>query len=256
MNFIFYEYIKYWYKAKGLHGIHSPYVTDFIKNVLQKKIDAINSKSIHDYQDILKKNHNEIVIEDFGKGSKKLDNRREISQMYHIISTPKKYGKLLFNLTNYCKPSNVLELGSAIGVGTQYLSAGYPEAKIYSIEGCKNTHAFTKSVFPEPNNVEFINSSFSDFFQTQLEKIPILDLIFIDGNHNAKSLLHYTTLLLEKMHDESILIIDDIRWSKDMLQGWHQLSAMECFHVSIDLFKMGILVKRNVQQKEHFTLNF
>ena len=63
-------------------------------------------------------------------------------------------------------------------------------------------------------------------------------------------------LLAPTLHDETIVIIDDIRWSKDMLEYWKQFKEMERYHLTMDLFRMGIVMKRSHQQKEHFVIKY
>ena len=80
------------------------------------------------------------------------------------------------------------------------------------------------------------------------------DLVFIDGHHDGKALIKYIKDLEGHTHDQTIFILDDIRWSKSMLDSWNNLIKSDAFNLSMDFFRMGILVKRPNQVKEHFTL--
>ena len=57
-------------------------------------------------------------------------------------------------------------------------------------------------------------------------------------------------------HEQTLFLLDDIRWNDDMLKAWNELIKDPRFHVSIDFFRMGMLSQRNSQAKEHFTLSF
>jgi hypothetical protein len=94
---------------------------------------------------------------------------------------------------------------------------------------------------------------FKEFIETSQTHY---DLIFIDGHHDGTALLKYMEALDKNSNDQTIFIVDDIRWSKDMFSAWNQLVQNEKYQVSIDFFKMGILMKRPTQIKEHFTLKF
>jgi hypothetical protein len=41
-----------------------------------------------------------------------------------------------------------------------------------------------------------------------------------------------------------------------MLKAWEELTKSELFHVSIDLFRIGILTPRKQQAKEHFVFRY
>ena len=75
------KYLKYWLTAssgKG-HGVHSPFVYDFIKNVLNDKRAFDCFRYIESLREELKKDSTEINVPDFGAGSRmQLNNKRKI----------------------------------------------------------------------------------------------------------------------------------------------------------------------------------
>lgn len=249
------EFIKYKWQAKGRHGIHSPFVYDFIGNVLQTSFEGQELNVISSYTHFLKKCHDEIEFQELGAGSKLLSNKRRVSSMYSLSSSRGKFGKLLYALVSHYSPKQIVEFGSSLGVGTLHLALSNPLAKIQSIEGCSNTHAFTVKSFPKKlSNVEFINSTFEEFCQQKSES-PI-DLLFIDGHHDGKYLLTYLDQLNPRITENTLVVLDDIRWSSSMLETWNKLVADKKYHVSIDLFRMGILLKKPDQVKQHFILRY
>ena len=68
------------------------------------------------------------------------------------------------------------------------------------------------------------------------------------------TLKYYLQLLKKHTHIDTIIVLDDIRWSDSMLDAWKELIKEKDFHLSMDFFRMGILVKRHQQEKEHFIL--
>ena len=77
-----YKYLKYWFTAsngKG-HGVHSPFVFEFITQVLNDKREFDCFRYIEFLREDLKRQKTEINVPDFGAGSRKhLDNKRSIS---------------------------------------------------------------------------------------------------------------------------------------------------------------------------------
>ncbi len=253
MNIVF-EYIKYKWNAKGRHGIHSPFVYDLVDKVF-KKIDfsASNLKLLNQTFRSLKNNKKTITIKDFGAGSHKLGNQRSIQEIFRVSSSKGHYGKILFQLSNYFQPKQILEFGTSLGIGTLHFHLGNPDSLITTIEACPETLNFTKDFLQDKvSNVNFIESTFSDFLnQISTKKY---DLIFVDGHHDGKATIDYMQKLEKHSHNDTIFILDDIRWSDDMFEAWSILRNSKKYNVSIDLFRMGILMPRKQQVKEHFVL--
>jgi len=150
-----------------------------------------------------------------------------------------------------------LELGTSLGLGTYMLAAAAENIQITTVEGCENTFEIARRSFPASQNIKvnFVNNNFINFLESLGDRPPF-DLIFIDGDHKSESLFKQLELLSPYIHDETILILDDIRWSKDMFFAWSNLIDGFKYHLTIDLFKMGILLRRTHQQNEHFVIRY
>ena len=253
MNIVF-EYIKYKWIAKGRHGIHSPFVYELVDKTFKIQIPKSDLSLLYQTFKELENNKKTINIKDFGAGSHKLGNQRSIQQIFKISSSKGHYGKILFQLSNYFQPKKILEFGTSLGVGTLHFHLGNPESQITTIEACTETLRFTQDFLKDKlSNVNFIKSTFWDFLnQISTEKY---DLIFVDGHHDGKATIEYMKKLEKHSHNETIFILDDIRWSDDMFKAWNSLKNSNNYNVSIDLFRMGILIPRNQQVKEHFVLS-
>ena len=252
MNIVF-EYIKYKWNAKGRHGIHSPFVYNLVDKTFKIEIPKSNLALLNTTFKKLKNNKKVITIKDFGAGSHKLGNQRSIQQIFKISSSKGHYGRILFQLSNYFQPKKILEFGTSLGIGTLHFHLGNLESQITTIEACPETFYFTQDYLKDKvSNVNFIKSTFSDFLnQISSEKY---DLIFVDGHHDGKATIEYMQKLEKHSHNETIFILDDIRWSDGMFKAWNSLKNSNNYNVSIDLFRMGILIPRKQQVKEHFVL--
>lgn len=253
MNFVN-EYIKYFIKSKGRHGIHSPFVYELLDKCLKIKISEDFSSKINHLQKSLSTNKTLIQIEDAGAGSKKLTNERTIKSIYKTASCKGVYAKLLFQLSNHYKPKNILELGTSLGIGTIHLAAGNPEAKVTTIDACKKTLEIAEQNFAKLHldNIEIVNATF-EYYLNQRNQ-TIFDLVYIDGHHDGKALKKYLKLLSNFTDENTIFLLDDIRWSEGMFESWNEIISLEEFHLTMDLFRMGIIIRRPQQVKEDFVI--
>lgn len=83
-----------------------------------------------------------------------------------------------------------------------------------------------------------------------------LDLVYIDGNHGYEPTMDYFKQILSKAHNDTFIIFDDINWSEGMRRAWDEICSSKEIHVSMEFFRMGIVLKRHEQAKEHFVLKF
>lgn len=249
------EYIKYRWNAKGRHGIHSPFVYDFVDKCLRQPIDGASGTKLTSLFDRLRNNNQTIVIQDFGAGSKKLGNERQISKIFGMSSSKGKYGALLYRMANYYSPKTILEFGTSLGVGTTYLSLGSPTSHITTVEACENTRDIALLHLNSFPNVSSVHSTFSDYLDS-LEGDIYFDLIFIDGHHDGDALINYLDRLQAHAHDETLFILDDIRWSESMKSAWDTIAKDPRFHLSMDLFRVGIVSRRPSMEKSHFVIKY
>ena len=256
-----YKYLQYYFTASNGrgHGIHSPFVFDFIENVLNDHRHFYAYDTIEALRNRLLNDKGVIEVEDFGAGSRTdSSKKRSIASIAKNAVKPAKYGQMLFRLVNHYKPKSILEMGTSLGVSTAYLAAGNPEARVVTLEGSKEIAAIAKKNF-EQLGLEAIQQVTGNFDQTLpfVLKDQKFDLVFIDGNHRKEPTLNYFRLLLTNLYNETILIFDDIHWSREMEEAWMEICSNENVRVSIDLFFMGIVVFRNeIREKQDYKIRF
>jgi predicted O-methyltransferase YrrM len=242
------NYINYSIRAKhrmGL-GIHSPFVYDFVANVLFDKKYYPEYDYFRNLRKELMNSADIIYINEIGAGSKKFKGTtRHVSDMIKFSSVNEKFGRLLFRLTRYYKPLSILEFGTSVGLSTIYIAKGGNVSTIYTVEGNNALCNFAKSLFnkKELYNIEIIEGLFEEKLKTVVPLLIGFPLIFIDGDHSYLPTLNYYKYLSEKL-DEYILIFDDISWSKEMLNAWEEIVFHSRSEVAIDLQSMGIIIRK------------
>ena len=79
-------------------------------------------------------------------------------------------------------------------------------------------------------------------------------LAFMDANHRYEPTIRYFELLLKKVHEKSVLIVDDIHHSCDMEKAWKEMQRHRLVYGSADLFRCGILFFDPSLNKQHVIL--
>ena len=80
------------------------------------------------------------------------------------------------------------------------------------------------------------------------------DFVFFDGNHNLKPTLDYFEQCLNKVHEKSVFVFDDIHWSKNMEMAWNTIKTHPQITISIDLFEMGLVFFNKEHKKQDLVL--
>ncbi len=247
------SYIQYWFSAKKRHNIHSPFVYELSDRCLRIPLKTEHKALIKKQFLKLSESKEKITITDFGAGSKIMGNERRICDIFKNSRSSKRYADLLYQLAAHYKPERVLEFGTSLAWGTLHMHLGHPSAIIDTVEGCPQTFEKAKALFPvSTDRVKFHNVVFEDFLANLSDEK--YDLIFIDGNHRGRALLDYIDLLYPYSDHDTLWILDDIRWSDDMWQAWEQILKDPRFHVTLDFLRMGIVLRRESQEKEAFWL--
>ena len=249
------EYIKFIFKSTNQHGVHSPFVYDLVTKCFYDKTKHDAYSSLSEYQKSLLKNKQQIKITDFGAGSRVFKtNLRAINSIAKTSGSTLNRAKLLYRLIRYFKPQHTLELGTSLGIATQAIALGHSKNHVVTIEGCSNISDFTKQQLNE-FNVHNVTLKTGEFDNALLElQDNNYNLVFFDGNHNKKATLKYFNLLVNKAHNDSVFIFDDIHWSKDMIEAWEIIKTHPKVTISIDTFFWGLIFFRKEQAKENFTI--
>lgn len=254
LDFIFHQL-----KAKTRHGTHSPFVYQLVDEVIYDSNPKSDYQAIEARRQQLITDDRAITILDLGAGSHVNNNKqKKISEIAHNALKPPKLAQLLYRLAARFQPENIIELGTCLGVTTLYLQKAAPKAKVFTLEGSPEIAKAATDVFQQSgeNNIELVVGNFDDTLTGVINKLPRLDFVFVDGNHQYEATLRYFNWCLPKVHEDTILIFDDIYWSEGMKQAWAEIKAHPQVTATIDLFWIGLVFFRKGQVKEDFLIRY
>jgi len=239
------EYLNYYLRAKTIYSAHSPFVYDFINSVLDTSKVYYAFQTIDQIRILNERDGREIEITDLGAGSHTNNSRtKTIKSIANSAVSTKWQGKILFNLMQHYKPKHVLELGTSLGISSLYLALGNLGSSVITIEGDPNVASIARENFKRAKveNVLLKIGNFDDILPELLASQQI-DLSFLDGNHTEEATIRYFDLVASQASNNSIVILDDIHWSKGMQSAWDYARKNTKYKLSIDLYYFGILIQ-------------
>jgi hypothetical protein len=234
------KYLRYIFLArysKG-HGMHSPFIFDLVSRILWNKTDNDVVCSIEKVRKKLISDHRLIKISDLGSAKyRKTTNNRKVSEIARYSPVPSKYGQLLSNLAAEFGKPMILELGTSFGISTMYLASGSPETVIYTIEGSAEISEIASRNFTDTGmkNIKTLTGSFD-------EMLPVV----------FGGVLRYFDKIAEVSDTNTVIVIDDIYYSREMEEAWNEIKIDEKVSVTVDIFRMGIVFFRRGMSHQNY----
>ncbi|WP_031425810.1 O-methyltransferase [Flavimarina sp. Hel_I_48] len=248
------KYLEFLRKSTHLPRVHTPFVYLFLTKCLYDQQAHPAYSKLKTYRKSVITDNKLIEITDFGAGSRVFkDDLRKISELGKNAGATYKRMRLLYRVTAYFKPRHVLELGTSVGLATA--AFGLAETgKITSVEGCEKIAnvAKEKLLALKIPLLTLKNEQFSSFLDRKTE--DFYDLVYFDGNHSQEATLHYFNALLPTVTSDTVLIFDDIYWSKGMTAAWEIIKEHPQVQLSIDCFWLGFVFFRKEEKKQHFKI--
>lgn len=201
------------------------------KQILKRAKELRNSTSI-------------ISVQDYGAGSRKESGSfRKIKNVAKYASIQPKFGRLYARIIKHFNIETAIELGTSLGIGTSFLAS--TSKNVITIEGCENTAAVAKETFSllGLKNITLKEGEFSEALAEITEFFDKPCFVYIDGNHRKEATIQYYQFFKKRLPQNSILVFDDIYWSKGMREAWQHIQHDPFF--TIDLYRAGIVLLSN-----------
>lgn len=253
------NFIRHWLTAVNEHSLHSPFIYDLYTKTIKAKFSSEDFNAIEGLRQNLILSKEKIEVSQLGANSKVNNSDvRPISAIAEKGLSEQRFSQFLYGIIRNCDCKNIVELGTSFGINTLYLATNQ-NVNVVTFEGCHNTayiatNNFNKLGYTNIEQIEGnIDYTLSDFISHSSNDI---DLAFIDANHRYEPTIKYFELLLSKINDNSIIIIDDIYWSKGMAKAWKKIKNHPRTSITVDLYKAGIVFFKPELTKEHFRLMY
>jgi len=233
-------------------GIHSPFLFAFAENCIFNRETYSDFERLEHFRRQLLNDHTELMITDFGRGvrfgkkrqgNELLQYRRTVASIARGSLQNPSMCRFLYRTAKYLAPKNIMELGTSLGITTSFLARAAPNARVFTLEGCQQTSARAERLFRESDikNIELVTGPFSQTLEASLQDIGLVDMVYIDGDHSYEGVLRNFSVISKHIHAGSVLILDDIRWSKGMKKAWLEIANHPQASLAVDMFRIGLI---------------
>lgn len=260
-----------WYQIRQFPGfyaaadtryqLHSPFLFELANSVLE---DQRWYYAFSDIETLRRKMlHSDLVLDmsDYGRvalGEKPIARRVPVRHLAEVAASNADQGQFLFRLIQWLQPQRILELGASVGIGTMYMAAAAPKAQIHTLEGsadCARVATANLEILGLHQHCTVHQGPFEATLPPVLQTLGQVDLIFFDGHHQMEATRFYFGQCLPFIHEQSVLVFDDIHWSAGMNAAWKEIQDHPKVTLTVDCFDLGLVFfNPDFKAKQHVRL--
>ncbi|MEJ2006344.1 MAG: class I SAM-dependent methyltransferase [Cyclobacteriaceae bacterium] len=245
--------LRHWLLATDRHSLHEPFAYNLYQNVIIDQDTDPDFSSIEQIRSSYALKRQKLDLQVLGAASKQ--GKRSLRQLALYGSTRPTYARMLYRLTRFMEVSNVIELGTSLGLTSLYLSND-PGVKLLTLEGDPILIAQAKQQFEgmKRKNITIIGGNIDETFDEALHFSGSVDMIYFDANHRYEPTKHYFEKAKDYIHENSVLVFDDIHWSPEMTRAWNMIKNDRDVTMTVDLYQMGFVFFRPFRRKYNYLL--
>lgn len=153
-------------------------------------------------------------------------------QMPDIGKKAHKLGRLYFRIANWKQPDVALNCSSELDMFRSYMTAG-----------CRAVRVIDADMQSSVKDMDELLDSLSN----QVSVVRIAP----EGNYER-----VCQQLLDRIHENGVLIVEQIRKNKAMHHFWRSICAHERVTVTFDLYYCGVILFEKKHYKQNYKINF
>lgn len=257
-----FKYLRYYITAlngKG-HGIHSPFVFDFVQRVLNddrqfyafRQIENLRQLLLNDQRMFEVKTCTQELVTQTPVYAKRSDFIQQADRQV-------KFGQLFFRMADRYAPLEIVELGTTLGINTAYLAMANNKAVVTAFEKNETLAAIVNENCKKLG-IENCRLIIGDTERRLSEWLLVnqkIGMVLVDSCKTYASTIGYFSVLLKAVDEDSILIFGGIHSSKEMEQAWEEIKENEIVTLTIDLFFVGIVFfRKEFRVKQNTSIRF
>lgn len=251
----------------GGEGIHSPRLFYLVRHVLYDTNRLYAWEAIEQRREAMLRAPKIVHIEDYGTGVNREELVMHIAQKSVMkVSDAQRLSRVLNYMSgkeyvpNRQRALRVVELGTCLGLTTAYLASVNSANEVITFEGSAEIGAMAEMNWQKLGLQHIclvkgnIDETLPKYIAQLREQSETIDFVLMDANHTGEATLRYWEWLRSVLNDDSVVVLDDIRYSQDMYAAWKQIGQDDCVTSTMDLGQMGVVLVYPPLIKRHYRL--
>jgi len=167
---------------------------------------------------------------------------RTSTETAFVSSVNPEWGIFLYLCAKSFKAQTILELGGSAGVSGAYLASAPTCRSFTSIEGTPSLAKLAaQTVGKVTENCKVVSGLFDEVLEETLAGIRVkIDLVFIDGPKELEPTMKYLGKIVPRLESGSLIIFDDIHWSREMWRMWQTVCRLQGFTYTVNAGRFGL----------------
>lgn len=238
----------FYLSSRTWKAIHSPYLFRFFQFVFDNERKYYIFDAIERLRENLLFDDTIITFQDHGgRGKTAIEQSKRVRQAARTSLSGSGHCAVRFRIALMISAKNMLELGTSFGISTAYLASTGKNVYVDTIDASESHIRYARGIARalKMENITFHCGEFEKVLPSLLVEGRKFDYVILDGNHRKAPTLKYFELILPALSDNAVILVDDIRWSDEMLEAWRHLKGHARVGATVDLYRYGLLFMRN-----------
>ena len=250
----------------GGEGIHSPYLFHLVRMIISDDNRYYCWSAIEERRQAMLHAPKRIEVTDYGSKGQGATYSCLVSDVARNSLESARNAQVFFRIVNWLsheagKPLEIIELGTNLGITTAYLASVSASNHVTTYEGSESLVELAQLNWKKLGlkNIEVVQGNIDETLlihsrKSKVESKKTFDVAFVDANHRFEPTCRYIDFLAARVHEKSMIIIDDIHHSKDMERAWKWIQERKDVTSTMDFFDFGLVFFDSHYLKKHYRL--